>query len=380
MPKKKKQKRRGPLSLSGEENLLLAGLLQDFRTIAPTTLVNRLTDPLLAQALAENLPLDDTRTPDLLYEIGKAFPQKNVQGAVRKAFFKLKQRGIAVPHGRGDEKPPVPSPAKEEPSAYVGPIDGAGNRAVFIVIPQRAMGVDLAMGMIGDEEGIIEFIYGRYGRKRMREVKDLFFARIPHMVETSLSHAATELERAYRKEEGRPGASAREYLRLRPWLLETVELLDRPAVADFIPVDTVSVDILTQTQIERLLHHELMTSWAVDAEKVGPLSEEIARAEASPIFISEAQRREHIDKIREEGITKIFGDKEREIFKRRLEETAFVFFKIGEGTLARLSLAAALSIGEKTTLFKANPFLSALVDRRFSQTPIHAGSSPIILA
>jgi hypothetical protein len=379
LPKKKKQKKRAPVPLPNEAKLLLTGLLEDFKAIAPTTLVSRIPDPQMAEALAENLPLDDPGAPDLLSEIGKAFPQKNVQSAVRKAYFKLKQRGIPVPD-REPEKASALAMAKEEPSAYLGPIDGAGNRPLFIILPQRALGVDLAMGMVSDEQGIIEFIYGRYGRKRMREVKDLFFSRIPHMVETSLSHAATVLEHAYRKEEGKPSAPAHEYLRLRPWLLENVELLGRPAVADFIPLNSVTADLLTQTQIERLLRHELMTSWAVDQEKLRPLSEEIAKAEESPIFISEAQRREHINKIKGEGITKLLGEKDRSTFKTRLDEMAFIFFKIGEETLARLCLAAALSIEEETTLFKVNPFLNALVDRRLAQVRKHARSSPIILA
>jgi hypothetical protein len=378
LPKKKKQKKRAPVPLSNEEKLLLTGLLEDFKAIAPATLVSRIPDPQMAEALAENLPLDDPEAPNLLSEIGKAFPQKNVQGAVRKAHFKLKQRGIPV-LDREPEKAPALAVAREKPSAYLGPIDGAGNRPLFIILPQRALGVDLAMGMVSDERGIIEFIYGRYGRKRMKEVKDLFFSRLPHMVETSLSHAATVLEHAYRKEEGKPSASAHEYLRFRPWLLENVELLDRPAVADFIPLNSVTADMLTQTQIERLLHHELMNSWAVDPEKLRPLSEEIAKAEESPIFISEVQRREHINKIKEEGIKKLLREKDRSIFKTRLEEMAFVFFKMGEETLARLCLAAALSIEEKTSLFKVNPFLNALVDRRLAQVRKHAGSSAIIL-
>jgi hypothetical protein len=322
--------------------------------------------------------VDEPRTPDLLCEIRKAFPQKTVQKAVRKVFFRLKQRGFSVPDSEPDKAPGL-AVAKEQPSSYVGPIDGAGNRPLLIVLPQRASGVDLAMGAINDEQGIIEFIYGRYSRKRMKEVKDLFFSRVSHMVETTLSHAATVLEHAYLKEQGKPSAPAGEYLRLRPWLLKNAELLDRPAVSDFVPLNHVTADMLTQTQLERLLQHELMMSWAIDPEKLRPLSEEIVRAEESPIFISEGQRREHIRKIKEDGITKLLGEKDRMTFRRRLEEMAFVFFKIGEEILARLCLAAALSLEEKAPLLNINPFLNALADRSLAQIRKPARSSPLIL-
>lgn len=376
MTKKKKQV--PSLALSRDEQALLAGLLETIKTADPAALAERIPGPRLAAALLENLPLDDPATPDMLSEVQKAFPQKNVQKSARKTAFKLKQKGISVPVGEREEGPAFTA-TREKPVAYVGPIDGAGNRPVFIVLPLGSAGVDLAMGAVNDEQGVVEFIYGRYGRKRMKEVKDLFFEKVPHMVETSLSHAATVLEHAYRKEEGNPSEAAGEYLQLRPWLLETTELLDRPAVEDLIPLSSVSPDLLTPTQLERLLQHELMRSWMIDPEKLKPLTEEIARAEESPIFISEAQRREHVNKIIEEGVAKLLGEQERTVFRIRLEEMAYVFFKIGEETLARLCLAAALSLEEKTPLRKVSLFLSALADRSLAHRPKAAQPSPLIL-
>jgi hypothetical protein len=379
LPKKKKHKKQEPYpALSQDEQRLLHRLLEDLHAIDPASLAERIPGPHVAEALSENLPLDEAKTPEILSEIRKAFPQKTVQKAVRKAVFRLKQRGIPLPDSEPDEAPAF-AVAKEEPSAYVGPIDGSGSRPLLIVLPRGASGVDLAMGAVSDEQGFIEFIYGRYSKKRMKEVKDLFFSKVPHMVETSLSHAATVLEHAYRKEEGKPDPATGEYLRLRPWLLENVELFDRPVVAGYIPLDSVTADMLTPTQLERLLQHELMISWVMDPEKLRPLSEGIARAQESPIFISEGQRREHISKIKEEGLLKLFGEKDRMIFRTRLEEMAFVFFKIGEETLARLCLAAALSLEGKAPLLKVNPFLNALIDRSLGQSRKTARSSPLIL-
>ena len=379
MPKKKKQKKQAAYpALSQDEQRLLDRLLEDLETIDPAALAERIPGPPVAEALLENLPLQEAKAPEILSELRKAFPQKSVQKAVRKAVFRLKQRGITLPDGEPDQAPTF-AVAKEEPSAYIGPIDGSGNRPLLIVLPRGASGVDLAMGAVNDEQGIIEFIYGRYSKKRMKEVRDLFFSKVPHMVETTLSHAARVLEHAYRKEEGKPGPATGEYLRLRPWLIGNVEIRDRLVVADHIPLDSVTADMLTPTQIEKLLQHKLMISWVLDPEKLSPLSEAIASAQESPIFISEGQRREHMSKIKEEGIIKLFGEKERMVFRMRLEEMAYVFFKMGEETLARLCLAAALSLEEKAPLLKANPFLNALVDRSLGQSRKTARSSPIIL-
>lgn len=379
MPKKKKHKKQAAFTaLSQDEQRLLQRLLEDFKTINPASVAERIPGPQVAEALLENLPLEEAEAPEILSEIRKAFPQKTVQKAVRKAVFRLGQRGITLPDTEPDEAPAFAA-SKEQPSAYVGPIDGSGSRPLMIILPRGASGVDLAMGAVNDEQGIIEFIYGRYSKKRMKEVKDLFFSKVPHMVETTLSHAATVLEHAYRKQEAKPGPATGEYLRLRPSLLENVELSDRPVIAEFIPLDSVTADMLTPTQLERLLHHDLMISWVIDPEKLRPLSEEIARAQESPIFISEGQRREHIGKIREDAVVKLFGDKDRMIWRTRMEETAFLFYKTGEENLARLCLAAALSLEETASRLKVNPFLNALIDRSLGQSRKTARSSSLIL-
>lgn len=380
LAKRKKHKRNLPPSLlSPEEQGILDGFIGNPKSLLPEKIGEQIPSPRLAEALVENLPLDDPATLQILKAIGNAFPQKPVQKAVKKKLFQLRQRGIILPDLEPETGPAFPL-TKEEPTAFIGPIDGAGNRPLFIAIPQRASGIDLAMGAVNDEKGILEFILGRYSRKRTKELKDLFFSKVPHMVETTLSHVTTTLEHAYGQEKENPGEAACEYLRIRPWLLENTRLMDRSPASDHVSMAGVSRDMLTESRIQKLLHHELMASWLVDFERLRPLVEEIQRTEESPIFISEAQRREHLMKVKGDGIAKIFGGKERETLRDRLQEMADVFLKIGEEPLARLCLAASLSLGEEDSLLRLNPFLRALVERSLDRLRKPSRpSSPILL-
>jgi hypothetical protein len=375
---KKSKKHKSVVALSPEEQVDLSRLLDDAENLDPPRLVRQVPTPRIAEALAENLPLVETKTPEILWGIQDAFPQKCVQKAVKKSLFKLKQMGI-VRVKKEPPKGPVVKAVAEDRSAYIGPFDADGTRPVFLVLPQGAAGVDLAMGAINDEQGIVEFIYGRYSRKGMKELKEVFFSKVPHMVETTLSHVAAVLELAYLQSQGKSSGPAEEYLRLRPWLLENVELLDHPRAEDIVPAESVSADLLTQTQINRLLGHELLAPWVVDPEKLKPLLENIEKAEESSIFISEAQRREHIQRLTEEGIARIFDADHRETLKKRLEETAYVLFKLGEDTLARLCLAASLSLEERQSLLKVNPFLKSLLERSLSHHSKPTRSSDLTL-
>jgi hypothetical protein len=273
----------------------------------------------------------------------------------------------------------------------LGPIDGTGSRGVFIALPQIPTGVDLGLGLVNDDQGIIQFVFDRYSKKRMREVKELFSKGFSHMVEVSLSHAATILERAYAQNEPGQEESFSGYLQLRPWILENVVLLDHGVIYDFIPQESVASEVLTPSAIDKLLGHQLMQSWIIDLEEMKPVLEEIVEAEGSPILVSEEQRADRIDDIKKKGIDKIYPVSKRPLMKSRLEETAYIFYKLEEEEYARLSLSAAQSIDENNSIPGINPFLRAMVERSLklyleaakgidqSETPESDTTSGIIL-
>jgi hypothetical protein len=367
MSKSKKTKRSaGPSLLTPEEQGLLDALLGDLSRVDPSRLAEEASGPRFAEALVERLPVTDPQTPRILLGLRSSFQEKSVHKAIKKAAFRLRQRGIVLPDER-DSEPPVFKTGKQSESdisAYLGPIDGTGSRPVFISVPQLPAGADLAVGVVNDEEGIIEFAFTRHSKKRMKEIKEIFFSNLPNMVETTLSHAADVLERAYQAKGPGLSDSARAYLHFRPWLLDSTCRVEIPEVYRLLPPETISPDLLTESQLQRLFGHELMAPWLIDLKNLRPLIEEIRKAEESRIFISEGQRLEHIHRIKYEGIPKLFSEARRLSLKYRLEEMAYVFLKSNnEENLARLCLAAASSLVEKESPIKVNPFIKFLMER-----------------
>jgi hypothetical protein len=362
---KKTKKTAGASVLTPEEKRSLDVLLADLSQVDPSRLAEQAPGPYFAEALVERLPVTDPQTPRILLGLRSSFAERSVHKAIRKAAFRLKQKGIVLPEEENAGTPVFKAGEVGESavSAYLGPIDGTGSRPVFISVPQMPAGVDVALGVVNDEEGIIEFSFTRHSKKRMREIKELFFSKLPHMVETSLSHAADALERVYQAKGPGVSDSARAYLHFRSWLLDHTSRIERPVVHHFLPPQTVSSGLLTESQLQRLFGHLLMASWIIDLKSLRPLIEEIRKAEESRIFISEGQRLEHIHRIKHEGVTKLFSEARRLGIKYRLEEMAYVFFKSTEENLARLCLAAAFSLAEKESPIRVNPFLKALIER-----------------
>jgi hypothetical protein len=362
---KKTRKAAGASLLTPEEQGLLDVLLGDLSRVDPSRLAEEASGPRFAEELVERLPITDPQTPRILLGLKSSFHEKTVHKAIKKAAFRLKQKGVVLPEEQ-DSAPPVLKAGKQtdsDLSAYLGPIDGTGSRPVFISIPQTSAGIDVAIGVVNDQEGIIEFAFTRHSKKRMKEIKEIFFSNLPHMVETTLSHAAEVLEKAYQAKGPGVSDSARAYLRFRPWLLQNTSRVERAVVYGFLPPETISPDLLTESQLQRLFENEFMASWVIDLKSLRPLIEEIRKAEESRIFISEGQRLEHIHRITYEGIPKLFTEARRSGLKYRLEEMAYVFLKSTEENLARLCLAAASSLAEKESPIKVNSFIKFLMER-----------------
>ena len=363
---KKHQKKitKDPASLQPEEADRLRSILEDPSAFDPASVGDRIRTEALALAILEKVPLETPRILELVLAIQQAFPRKDVQKAAKKTLFRLKQRGVEAVQ-KGEDRPAVFTVAQPEelpePSACVSPPDGAGTRAVLLMAPRAPAGVDMGMGIVSDEKGLIEFVFGRYSRKKAREMREVFSQAIPHLIETTLTHAATLLESCYSGGKSGPQAAG-EYLKIRPWLLQNVTLLNSPPVYDLFPEGT-AFEPPIHTQLDRLLSHEWMASWIVEPEALKPLLEEFQNAEESPILISAEQKAVRKEDLHEKFISRYYTDERKKLLKARLEEIAYLFQKEGEEEYARSALGVASSLDEGGAGFQANSFLRHLVDR-----------------
>ena len=368
MSKKKTQKKKKapdkPL-LSAEEEIRLKTLLENLQDIDPTKIEEQIQSSEVAQALVKKMPLEHPNTVTILASIREAFDQKSVQKEIKRALFKLERKGVRIPEADQPEKTPfqIQKTESAEPNIYVGPIDGSGGRVLFMALPRVPKGYDIGMGLVNDEEGFLEFVSGTYSKKQMKEVKALFFEQVSPLVETSLSHVATILESIHGQEGSGRTDATNNYLQLRPLILNKTSLLERPAIYEFIPPEELSQESFTDSRIQKLLNHKLLESWIVQPEDIRPLMEELQKTEESPIFLSEMQKSERINEITEKALDELYPESKRALLKNRLEETAYVFFKLEEEEYARLSLAAALSLDKKDSILGVNPFLKTLLQR-----------------
>ncbi|MEA2038827.1 MAG: hypothetical protein U9N82_03235 [Thermodesulfobacteriota bacterium] len=365
---KTKKKRASDPSISASEEALVSDLIREFRNADPAEIASRVTDLRIAQILIERLPADDEQSIPLMIALVKAFDNKHVRKAVKRALFKLEKRGIHV----GELYPKeTPSPnilkkaPKEKPVAYIGPVlNLLGTRAIMIVMQRDLKAQYMGAGIVSDEDGIPQFIYGTFSKKHIKGIKGSL-SKDGLLIETSLSHAATILEAGYQSHIKLHSNAPAEYLELRPWLLENAFLLNRPVVYDCMSKESVIDKSITYSDIKQLFKHDLMQAWIIDFEDISPFMEEIIDIGDSPIFLSESQKADRARQIREKCAKELFPPDRRALIKHRLEEMAYIFFKQGHDEYSRLSLIAALNMDEKESSLKMDPVVGIIVERSF---------------
>ncbi len=354
-------------SLTDKEEKFLKALLSDFKDIEPAEIVSRIPDSHFAEILVERLPLSEGPSVPLLQEISQRFKEKSVVKAIKRMAFKLRKRGLPVDElypEKQNSKNILKPPPKEKPIAYVGPVlDMNGSRAILILVEREKMGRKVGAGVVSDEKGFQEFYYGTFSKKRIREIKDSLSEEAGPLVETSLSHAATILEKAYHRHIKVHSNGPEQYLELRPLLLADRTLLDRPAIHEFLSEIAVPDAVLTDSQLKNLFQHKLMESWFTEFDPLRPFLEDILNLDDSPIVLTEAQKLDRSRQIKDKGMEKLFDDEKRGLLKHRFEEMAYFFFKLGEEDSSRVCLVAARIMGEKDSVIKMNPVIEFLLER-----------------
>jgi len=84
--KPKKQKPHTASLLSQEQQTKLTTLLKDVKNLSNANVTEQIASPELAQAFVERLPTQDPEAIPALLAVKEAFPQKNVQKAIKKTI------------------------------------------------------------------------------------------------------------------------------------------------------------------------------------------------------------------------------------------------------------------------------------------------------
>ena len=137
----------------------------------------------------------------------------------------------------------------------------------------------------------------------------------------------------------------------------------RPLIYEYLPEEEAKTrhDLLDRSA--SLFQTSSFQTWFLEEGESKKYLNLLQEASASRLVLSPYQKESRLMEIYRQAVHELFDGARRLLYRRRLEEMAYVLWKQGRENEARVSLSAALGLENESTLLSPNPFLLELVKR-----------------
>lgn len=299
----------------------------------------------------------ETASVEALRDIEQRSTDKAVHKEVRRALYRLEQKGMAVPA----DAPSAPiTPAVQPIEGYLSAIDGNGDQLVWLV-KTRPSGVAHLYGVINDPEGLREVELFDTSRKTLRAARQSLRERNEiDMIEADWRYCDFLLDRATHWATARQQPMSGDYGRLRTVLIGTPVQAMRPLIFAHLDADAVRQRPELLADSASVLEQKEFRTWFFERDKLAPYLDEVKQIQDSPIVLPEAQQQERIRMVVEKVVEELFGGEMQASWARRLEEMAYIFHATKRPEVAERTLAAALALEASTHAGKGIPLCETI--------------------
>ena len=319
----------------------------------------------LDTAIAEGLLRIPSRaTVMILIEMKASCRSKALLKAIKKSLYRLKQKGISIDDTRERESSaPVIRPLPSiQPKGFMSGIDYLGNRIIILMLPRIPRGLHTLEALVSDIEGLVNFNRGEMTRKGFNTFLGNLRERVGlPIVEIPPAYGRFLLEEAYALTEKREKIPPQDFLKAKREISDIGDGIDGPLIYQFLDQDEIRGNDRFLADSKNLLEMNDIITWVLEPEDVEPYMGAVREAEKSQIALNPTQKEEWLQGIYQRALEELFPAERRLLYKRRLEEMAYIFFKLDRGDEAKCCLAAALDLEREVSSFRPNPFLLQLV-------------------
>ena len=318
-----------------------------------------------------DLPLADSlgrwTSPEagiLLQRLAEKSSSRAVLKNVRKSIFRLKSQGLEVGEIR-DASPAVFHPAQPIPAeGFLSALDGTGTRMVWLVRPQPPRGVAAFHALITDSQGILDFQAFETSRKKFHEYVEEFRKQAPwEIVEADPEYClglmieASELHS--KKGETPPG----EFLKWKTVMGSPPTMPLQPLIHLYLKEEEWKSRSDFLDRAGSLFENPSFQTWYLEEEEAKKYLTLLKEASESRLVLTPYQKEGRVMEIYRQAVEELFTGERRAIFRRRLEEMAYVLWKTGKENEAQMSFVAALGMETEGGILFIHPFLLELVKR-----------------
>ena len=306
--------------------------------------------------------IPDQMTVRLLHRMYEVTQDKKFRKVIKRSLYRLKGKGVAVEEILSDKEKPVLRPLQGEPrEGFASGIDSLGNRLLWLVLPHRGRGLTVIHAVVNDQDGVIDFSRDEMTRKGFRSFFEEVQEKNPFpFVDTEPSYIAF-LFSEFHQLNLKKGSPSQDYLRAKSEIEEVKRDYPQPLIYSQIRADELEGNDWMLKKGADLLKTDAYSSWRIEEQQVRPYADEVWEAEESKIVLNQAQKEARFQSIYLKALTGLFLEEKKNLYRRRIEEMAYVLLKLGKEDEAKISLSVAKDLEKPLNPIQPNPFLFQLV-------------------
>jgi len=310
----------------------------------------------------------DKNLAHLLNQILKETKEKELSKSIKKTLYRLRNKGIDVSPPKPiktdktkEKREPLPSPV-----AYVTTIDPLGERLILAVKPKSNQELAIFQFLINDQKGINDLIASVTTAKdfknymtKIENTKDIT------MVEIDLAYCHFLIRESSQRNHASGTALPDNHFLWKKFFSEYDSNLDKAAIYTILNAEEIKAKEFLLQQSEHLIEKCEYTFWLLEWKFLVDRYRELYEAEHSTLVLTEYQKDARINEIVKKTARLFFDDKNRFLFRRRLEETAYILWKTGKVEESQSAFAAAMAFTPEGTPSEHHPFAIKTVDENF---------------
>ena len=304
-------------------------------------------------------------TTQILQRMVEEIHDKKTRKTVRRVLYRLKSKGVPLGEVHPDRGHSILRPSQAEPpQGYATAIDPIGQRLLVLVVAHAGRGYTLLHGVLSDTEGLVNFLGAEMSRKEVRAFLDHLSKESPFpMVEMEASYIAFLFSQTYQRTLERKKTPPQDYLHFKGEIERLKKHYEQPLIYAFLSLSEVTEDDRWLKKGEDLLKEEPFVTWNIEEGLLQPYADTLVEAQGSKLFLNQGQKEARFQEVYLKALSEIFPEERRTLYGRRLEETAYILYRLGKEERAKIALATAADLRKPPNPFQPNPFLFQLVMR-----------------
>jgi hypothetical protein len=304
-------------------------------------------------------------TTQILQRMVEEIHDKKTRKTIRRVLYRLKSKGVPLAEVHPDRGHSILRPSQAEPpQGYATAIDPIGQRLLVLVVAHAGRGYTLLHGVLSDTEGLVNFLGAEMSRKEVRAFLDHLSKESPFpMVEMEASYIAFLFSQTYQRTLERKKTPPQDYLHFKGEIERLKKHYEQPLIYAFLSLSEVTEDDRWLKKGEDLLKEEPFVTWNIEEGLLQPYADTLVEAQGSKLFLNQGQKEARFQEVYLKALSEIFPEERRTLYGRRLEETAYILYRLGKEERAKIALATAADLRKPPNPFQPNPFLFQLVMR-----------------